>query len=558
MSRVATLDRQDGLAISCLLGIGLLIPVALALAAGAIGIPTSDDWVYTQGAVALYRTGVITMPGHTAASIGQLLLVQPLLWISGGAQWSFIAYGVTMTAIAILCTYLLARRFVGTGSAALVVLLVLLFPGIARETPSFMTDIPAFALMMLCLLLGAMWLEGREEPGTFASSMAAGILAVSIREFAIAAPAAVLVVAWARSRPGQRPWLAVATGLYALSVIGVVLIATSIPARQPSSPTIHGYLFIGPVFMTLAAVLLPALSLGIGRRIGRFGPTPILVGGAVACALTILPWGLAAGNMWTETGFSGDILLNGGRDSVIEDGTWVFSRQVALFAAILLAAAIAIWARRHMGLSQTFVEHRSAVIRLVERRDAILVLFLLVYAIELVAFAPFWLYDRYVIPMVPAAAILLLQGRPQEMRLGRSLAFAHAGLAWLAFSAFVIASNSFAFDGARWREGEAAVTLGYQPQTVDAGYEWIGFHAGGLPVSGAPAAGMALSDRRWALLRPCAVVSTSPINDDGMTLIKVNENAYLRQLFFGPSEPLFLYGAKADTSSRACPNAPAS
>ena len=49
---------------------------------------------------------------------------------------------------------MLARRYLGIGSAVMVVLLVLAFPGFARSSASFMTDVPTYALMMLCLLLG--------------------------------------------------------------------------------------------------------------------------------------------------------------------------------------------------------------------------------------------------------------------------------------------------------------------------------------------------------------------------------------------------------------------
>jgi hypothetical protein len=457
-----------------------------------------------------------------------------------------------MAGIAMVCTYLLARRFVGTGSATLVVLLVLLFPGVARETPSFTTDIPAFALMMLCLLLGATWLDGGEERGTFASSMAAGVLAVSIREFAIAAPAAVLVVAWARSVRGQRAWLFVATALSVASVVSVVVVANSIPGREGSTPAIFGFLLIGPIFATLAAALLPALFLGLGRRSETLSSTSILIGAGFACALAVIPWGGGTGNMWMQIGFAGDLLLNGRRAEIFDEGVWVFSRQVAAFAAILLAAAIAVWSSRRLHTPRQLIGRDSFATRIVERHDAVLVMFLVAFGIEIVVFAPFWIYDRYLIPIVPVAAILLLQGVPEQARLGRSLALAHGALAWLAFSAFVIAANSFAYDGARWREGSAAASLGYTAQRVDAGYEWVGYHAGGLPKAGAPADNMTWTNGRWALMDPCVVISNTEIGDSTYTLIYLDPDAYLSYLFLGEPESLYLYA----TSSPGCPTSP--
>jgi hypothetical protein len=183
-----------------------------------------------------------------------------------------------------------------------------------------------------------------------------------------------------------------------------------------------------------------------------------------------------------------------------------------------------------------------------------LVLFLVAYAAELVIFAPFFILDRYLFSMVPVAAILLLRGPVQPSRLGRSHAFAHAAFAWLAVSAVVIAANSFAYDVARWRAGEAAVSMGYDARTVDAGYEWVGYHASLVGDLSAPATGMIWRDDRWALHHPCAVLSNSPLDDEALTLIRVNQSAYLQYLFLGPAEPLYLYGAVTD----GCPPLPGS
>ena len=156
----SSMTRRDllALAVRCLIAVG--IPLWLAVTAGTVGIPTDDDWVYMRGAENLFRTGVLDMPGPMAASIGQLVLVQPLLWLSGGDPWAFTAFGLVMGLLAAASTYLLARRFVGVGSAVLVSLIILAFPGFLRATASFMTDVPTHALALLCLLLGVRWLQG--------------------------------------------------------------------------------------------------------------------------------------------------------------------------------------------------------------------------------------------------------------------------------------------------------------------------------------------------------------------------------------------------------------
>ena len=111
-----SLDRRDVFAIAVLGLIGVGIPLWLAAAAGAIGIPTIDDWVYMRGPLTCLTPAPSTCPDTRRQSIGQLLMVQPLLELSGGDPWAFTAFGLIMTSIGIVATYLLARRFVGTGS----------------------------------------------------------------------------------------------------------------------------------------------------------------------------------------------------------------------------------------------------------------------------------------------------------------------------------------------------------------------------------------------------------------------------------------------------------
>ena len=551
-------DRRDILAVAVIGLIGVGIPLWLAAAAGAIGLPAIDDWVYMRGALSLFRTGTIDMPGHTAASIGQLVMVQPLLWLSRGNPWAFTAFGLIMTLIGVVATYLLARRFVGTGSAVMVVLLVEVFPGFARETASFMTDVPGYALAVVCLLLGTMWLEGGRRL-TLVASLGAGLVALSVREFAIAAPVAVLVASWARSQRGDRAWLAVASGAFAAGVAWVLMVAASLPGHAvPATPGGLGrMILLAPAFVTLAAVLLPAMALAIGRRMPTLTPSQIFLGAGLAGLTFVQPWGSwpgGGGNLWTPIGLVGDGLLLGFRDTVISDRAWALSVQVASFAAMLLATLVLGWGQRNLTLVSSLSTARNLLTRIARSPGGLLLLFIVAYAAELIGFASVYgIWDRYLYLLVPAAAILLLRGRDQPSRFGRSLAFSHAAFVWLAVSAFVIAANSFAYDAARWREGDVAVAMGYSAGTVDAGYEWVGYHAVGV---GAPEDGD--RGRGWFedLMWPnpaCATLRNSPLEGNAPRLIRVNRTAYRQFLFFGPAEPLYLYGVETD----ACPQPPA-
>ena len=550
------IGRRDVFAIAVLGLIGVGIPLWLSAAAGAIGLPGNDDWVYMRGADSLYRTGSIDMPGHTAAAIGQVVLVQPLLWVSGGDPWAFTAFGLVMALIGIAATYLLARRFVGTGSAVLVALLVIVFPGFGRLAGSFMTDVPAYALVMLCLLLGTRWLQGDGGRATLVASIVAGLLAVSIREFAFAAPVAILAAAWARNRADERAWLAAITGIFVVGAGWILVASAGTPGSggPPAPPDLVRLSLLGPAFATLAAVLLPVTILGMGRRMGALSTGQVILGAGLVCLVVIVPGGPLLGNLWMSTGLGGDYFLSGSRDAVIGERAWALSGQLAAFAAILAAALALSWGRRRLAPVGSPSTNRAHAIRIARSRQAPLILFLATYAAELVVFT--WvgtMIDRYLFPMVPAAAILLLWGLDQPARAGRSRAFSQAALAWLAVSAFVIAANSFAYDAARWRAGEAAVGMGYDARTVDAGLDWVGYHTGGIGNSGQGTYDVTWYDDRLMSARPCAVLSNSPLDDPSFRLVHVDRAAYGQYLFFGPAQPFYLYGSLAD----GCPQPPA-
>ena len=53
--------------------------------------------------------------------------------------------------------------------------------------------------------------------------------------------------------------------------------------------------------------------------------------------------------------------------------------------------------------------------------------------------------------------------------------------------------------------------------------------------------------------RPCAVLSNTPLEGGAFRLIRADRSGYLQYLFFGPAEPLYLYGVLGD----GCPQPPA-
>lgn len=551
-----SLDRRDVLAAAILTLIGVGIPLWLAAAAGATGLPTIDDWVYMRGAESLFRNGSIDMPGHTAAAIGQLVLVQPLLWWSGGEPWAFTAFGPSMAAMAIVFTYVLGRRFLGRASATFAVLLLFAFPGFEREAASFMTDVPAYALTALCLWLGTKWLQGEGGRTLLVASLGVGILAVSIREFAVAAPLAVILTAWIRGAPKDRVWMSGLLIVLIVTIAAVLAIASSANRFAPGAPLGSAPLslaFVGGAFATINLTLLPAIILASRERISRLTSGQFVAASVVSFLVVLSPTGILIGNYWVSNGIGSDLLLAGSRDIVFGGRVWALFEQLAVFSTVLTLAMVFGWATRNVTRAGRTGTARVRAAATILSWHAPLTLFLVLYAAELVAYTPFGpILDRYLFPIVPVATILLLRGSRRPFKAGRGLALSHAAFAGLAVSALLLAANSFAYDAARWREGDAAVSAGYDARTVDAGYEWVGYHASGP--AGSNEADFVLPWYYGAISAdpPCVVLSNSRLDDSPLKLIRYAYSAYLNYLFFGPEEPLYLYGSTRD----GCPTPP--
>jgi hypothetical protein len=315
-----------------------------------------------------------------------------------------------------------------------------------------------------------------------------------------------------------------------------------------------------PAILTVSAILLPALILAIGRQIQTITSAQLLLGIGTVGLSFVAPWGAwtgGGGNFWTSSGLVGDGLLRGTREVVVGDLAWAFSTQLAGIAGIFMATLTIGWVHQEFGVVSSFSSMRAILGRMARAPSGLLGTFILISVGGLVAFAAVYgVWDRYLYPLVPAIAILILGWRPEAFRFGRSVVFSQAAFSWLALSAFVLAANSFAYDAARWREGEAAVAMGYDARTVDAGYEWVGYHAIGAGGQGGGDRGQAWFEHLMVPAPLCVIVSNSPpdsaepLLDKGLvpvagnySLLSVNPTAYRLYLFFGEAEPLYLYKA---------------
>jgi hypothetical protein len=170
----------------------------------------------------------------------------------------------------------------------------------------------------------------------------------------------------------------------------------------------------------------------------------------------------------------------------------------------------------------------------------------LLYGAGLIAFGLVAsMFDRYLWPLVvPVSALLLQQPLVPERAVIRRLGVSFASLSMTALAATSLALllNSDAFGVARWRMGELAVARGLARDTVDAGMEWVGYHATGTAEVGATASTTEMwYDAWWPSFRLFAIVSSSLLDVRGFRLEYADIDAYRLLLFDGPQEGLYLY-----------------
>jgi len=570
--RVDRLGRADWLAIGALVAFALLLPAVLAGMAGALDIPHNDDFDYRRVAQTLWATGQLQMRGFSVmALIGQVLAAQPLLWLSGGAPWAFAATTALFTILGLVAAYVVVRRVLGPARTTLALLAVVVIPGFLINTTTFMTDVPSMATAFACLALGSLAIEpgGRIRGRLLLASLVVGLFAVSIRESALGAPIAVAVVAAAADRRG--PWrLAVAAVAVLATVAALHLLGGQIPGQgETRFDPGPGVLRLRQAFSTLALALTPALVLAIAWWRGRWQLRDLLPGLALGM---VVAWGpltslartgrlpvMLIGNLFTLIGPDGNAALDGSRPLLYPNEAWSIV-QAAAFGATILMPAVATGILgsiiRHGGLS------RERVTEWARSPASLLVVFTLLTALGLAVYGwAFTMFDRYLWPLIVSGSALLLirpasmleAGEPQPVTAPRDElrpvpAVAISGVLLAAFAVLsvmnLLASN--AFSAARWQYGEAAVSLGVPAGDVDAGMEWVGYHAEGAATPYArPAPGRMWYTGWWPSFQQCAVVTSRPRSNAGYQLVRFEPDAYRQFQLAGPGLPLYLYRVSA-------------
>lgn len=553
--------RSNAAVLIGLLLLGVALPCLMGLSAGSLGIPRNDDWVYRRIAMDLATTGSLTLHSVTTMLVGQIALVQPLLWLSELQAWAFTIAGVLFAVAGVVVSFFLAAQFLTSVRAAVATLLLLLFPGYLAYATSFMTDVPALAAELGCLGLGAIALRHRPiRVKWLVASAVTGCFAFSIREFGIAAPASVMLCAILVEPRRWQHWV------LTLAVVCCVGILYFVKATLPNQVLGGGvgvvpetlFPLVGQLPFALASTalaLLPAALIGAVWWRHTCKRVDVAIGaalGLVVVGITLVSWFrdgampmVRLENLASPLGAAGGGYIIGARPLLVSEAGWHAMDVLALVATVVVLAVGA--GLVGAGLRQGGKSVREVLGRLGSPLG-LLVVFSSVVTIGLAVYGLRWpLYDRYLWPLIVPIAILLLH-RPQRGPSqassrdteGRAiLQVATAVLSLFSIIAILFMLNSFAFDSGRWRAGERLVQLGFAPDEVDAGYEWVGFHSSSFPGPSPTGGGATFYETWWSARRTCAI-ATGTVGRE-ILLGKVEYSLYL---IAGPTQSLYLYGAK--------------
>lgn len=499
-----TSTRSDrlGLIALVLIGVvGLALPLLAAHSYGALGIPRGDDWSYLETLFRFAHHG--TLDGNSWVSmtlVGQLVVAVPVVRIFGN---SITAVQITVALAGfggLLVIMALGRRLVGTVGSAVIVIALASSPFWGPLTVSYMTDMPGFAATVAALAMARRaFASDRISRPLLAASLATGVFAFSIRQYAIVAVVMIGVTAiWSSADPKDRRSRGSLTAMLGLALFACVAIYvgwSQIPHLKtyvPVLPNGHSISVTvikgGGFFRLVGLVLLPVVVLAdpvvIVRRAWRTSKVATLVIasglGVVLAALSVrVPGQQFVGNYVDANGaLSSDALL-GRRPDLFPAGVYPLLVMIAMASALVIALSVV------PPTAQLIVRARRRDFAVNDRTITCLTLtvggYLLAYMFAMLTGVS--VYDRYALPMIPLIGILLLHGAdasggpaPGSSVLRRGgVAVALVGVALVGL---VFTIDSASFDGTRWKVAVAATHRGYARRQINGGFEWVNFYRG--------------------------------------------------------------------------------
>jgi hypothetical protein len=405
--------------------------IAVILISPFAEIGYGDDTTYAQVSLVLSHTGHLVYNGwQTAFLICHAFWGALFIRVFG---FSFACLRLSTIPFALgavgLCYKLVRRAGLPPRSAVFVTLLFGLCPLYLPVAVSYMTDVPAIFFMFACFYSFARAEESAGEPKSYcwlALGVATGFIGGTGRQVVWLVPLIVLpYLAWAKREQGALRFLAIAAWVM---VVASVKLTTSWFNHQLYTifqPSVSSELILvikhpvaavnltARLFMMLVLLTLPAAMPLILRSSAETWRGPrgrklmvatllLIVLGAIAIhpSLASLPW-ISSTLNWQ--GINGDAPLPGRPIVLIRPIRAVVAISV-YFAVCILAGEV--WNLRRLArdVSRSLVGASSRNFLL----GSMSIVMVIYFALVVVRGAEFDIFDRYLLPVVPWAATVLL------------------------------------------------------------------------------------------------------------------------------------------------------
>lgn len=475
-------------------------PGLLAVVTGSLAIPHNDAWAHSLIAQHFARSGSFELIGwNRSALVGQVVVLGPL-GESIVVQQLFVSL---LAAVGLLATYGWLVHRVGPGGALLGTALVGLTPDLGLLATSYMADIPAFTAVIVCLFLTDQALR-TENFWYLLGALAVGSWGVTVREQAIVGPVVAMVLAVAAWRGRKRRVTLVSGMFFALAIVCFEVWRRSLPHGDSPSFSFKPEYAVANVVcacFTLALAVFPAVL--IAARPGGWSGRARLMSGALALMLLVVVVAQAyrpAGTIFLGNYLAPDGAYSAasiGTRSVLPDWWWLTLVVMACMSLVLIVG--------HFIDSGLSLDRMSGLVLLLTAGGTLAQ-----------ALVGQFTFARYLLVLIPVACVALLGSRATDdrsrpSRCDRLLSL--VALAGLAATSTAITANALAFDAARWRAASSLVARGAAATDIDAGFEWVGYHASEPAArSSAHADALSFYMRMFEYSRECYVVSASPLN----------------------------------------------
>jgi hypothetical protein len=490
-----------------LFAVAVVVPLVVAAHYGALDIPRSDDWSYLLTLFRFVDHGVLGFNNWVSMTlVGQLALAAPVALV---LPRSITAVHVASALLGFVGLVALVQgtepRF--RRGAMVLALTIALGPLWAPLAATYMTDVPAFAVQCVFLALAFRMLRAESvSAGRYAVALTVGFLAIAIRQYetipVIAVVIVTLVVA-ARQEPRVRLRnLVLVTAVAVVATTALFAWWLSLPdaLSLAPSPVTSGLVanltvrlggFVRLVGLLLVPLLIWAGPVRIVRRAWGLAPVTAAVVGAgsalwMAASYLRVPDVPFVGNYVDLYGVLSRDVLTGPRDPVIPETLFRLLAVIGSAAAVVLALALV------PVLVDGARRVRERDLSLPDPVTAILALsalgFTVAYSFAIATELP--VFDRYVLPVLPLAGLLLARRSratetasrpvgsetPARGPSRRTVIATVVALVLLGGVGLAYGTDSASFDGTRWRLDRAVAAQGWKPGRIYGGFEWISWH----------------------------------------------------------------------------------